>query len=224
MSGAVTSNDQIPAKRPEALRILGKASSINVRKVLWTCDEIGIDYEQEDWGDGFHSTATPEFLAINPNGLVPAVEDENGIFWESNTICRYLAAKYDRADLLPKAAKDRARVEQWMDWQATELNGSWRYAFQALVRKNPACGDERQVAESLASWNRNIGILDQQLNLTGSFVTGDTFTVADIVLGLSINRWLMTPMTRPHLASVIAYSARLRERPAASRFCFNGVA
>jgi glutathione S-transferase len=120
------------------MRILGRTSSINVRKVLWTCDEIGLSYHREDWGAGFKPTSSREFLALNPIGLVPVIEDENGVLRESNSICRYLAAKAGRTDLLPADPYRRAGVEQWMDWQATDLNASWNYAFLALVRNNPA--------------------------------------------------------------------------------------
>ena len=97
-----------------ALKILGKASSINVRKVLWTCEELGVAYEREDWGGGYASTHTPEFLRLNPNALVPVIIDEAGVLWESNTICRYLAGKHHNTDLLPHEPAARARVEQWI--------------------------------------------------------------------------------------------------------------
>ena len=89
------------------LRIFGKASSINVRKVLWTCAEIGLPWRLEPFGSGFASTRTPEFLALNPNGLVPVIEDDEGVLWESNSICRYLAARHGREDLLPAAPRAR---------------------------------------------------------------------------------------------------------------------
>lgn len=195
------------------MRILGKASSINVRKVLWTCREIGIAYAREDWGSGFQPTDVPEFLAANPNGLVPVIEDGTGFLWESNTICRYLAGKHGRADLLPTPPWERARVEQWMDWQATELNGAWRYAFMALVREHPAFQDARQIAASAADWNAKMAVLEGQLAATGAFVVGPTFTLADVVLGLSVNRWLMTPVHRPDTPAIAAYHARLCARP-----------
>lgn len=206
------------------LRILGKTSSINVRKVLWTCDEIGIDYQREDWGIGFASTAAPAFLAMNPNGQVPVIEDEAGILWESNTICRYLAGKHGRVDLLPVDPKERARVEQWMDWQATDLNGAWRYAFLGLVRANPAFQDARRIAESVAEWNARMGILEGRLASTGTFVATDRFTLADIVLGLSVNRWMMTPMERPDYPAVAAYADRLRTRAGFLEHGANGIA
>lgn len=204
------------------LRILGKASSINVRKVLWTCAELGLAFEREDWGSGFQSTDTPEFLALNPNAMVPVLVDGDTVLWESNTICRYLASRYGAGRLLPVDPVARARVEQWMDWQATELNNAWRYAFMALVRRSPAHRDAAQLAASVAQWNRHMGILDRQLERTGAFVAGAEFSLADIVLGLSTNRWLMTPIERPVLPAVEAYVARLRTRPAYLEFGGNG--
>ena len=195
------------------LQLLGKASSINVRKVLWLCAELELPYQHEAWGSGFRATDVPEFLALNPNALVPVIRDGTFVLWESNTICRYLAAKHGRSDLLPTEPAARARVEQWMDWQATDLNSSWRYAFMALVRKSAAHGDREAIAVSVAAWNRHMEILDAQLAKSGAFVTGADFTLADIVLGLSANRWFMTPMERPRLAAVEAYYERLNERP-----------
>jgi len=206
------------------LRILGKASSINVRKVLWTCREIGLDFMREEWGSGFADTGTPEFLALNPNGLVPVLVDEDGPLWESNTICRYLAGKHGRTDLLPAAPRARALVEQWMDWQATDLNASWRDAFMALVRRHPDFQDTGRIAAGTRVWNTAMAILDRRLAATGAFVAGEAFTLADVVLGLSVNRWAMTPLeTRPNLPAVATYCARLTERPGFREHGRNGI-
>lgn len=206
------------------LRILGRVSSINVRKVLWTCDEIGIDYVREDWGLGFSSTAQPTFLALNPNGLVPVVESEEGVLWESNTICRYLASKYGCEDLLPLSPWPRALVERWMDWQATDLNSAWRGAFLGLVRKDAAYAEPAVIAASTCDWNSKMEILEKQLSSGMPFVAGEEFTVADIVIGLSVNRWLKTPIERPRLPAVAAYFARLQERPAFRRGDYGALA
>src|SRR5262245_36759787 len=104
-----------------SLRVLGRSSSINVRKVLWTCAELDLHFE--------HVESDPALLDKNPNRLVPVIQDGEFVMWESNAICRYLAGKLPRATLLPADAHARALVEQWMDWQATELNGAWRYSF-----------------------------------------------------------------------------------------------
>jgi glutathione S-transferase len=230
------------------LRILGRASSINVRKVLWTCAEIGLPFEREDWGLGFKPTSDPAFTALNPNALVPVViappsggvpplppeggepawerpgadSDGDFVLWESNTICRWLAAEHGREDLLPKSPRDRAEVERWMDWQATELNSAWRYAFHGLVRKNPQCQDAAQIEASVQQWNRTMGLLDAQLQRTGAYAAGAHFTLADVVLGVSTHRWLETPIERPALPHVAAYCARLRERPGFQQYVPSG--
>ena len=197
------------------LKIIGKATSINVRKVLWTCVELGLPFTREDWND--------EHAPLNPNRMVPVLVDGDAVLWESNTICRYLCRRAGDAALLPLEPRAAARVEQWMDWQATELNNAWRYAFMALVRGSAAHADPAQVAASAGNWNRHVGILDERLAATGVFVAGEAFTLADILIGLSLNRWSMTPMTRPDYPQVAAYLARLAERPGYREWCANGV-
>lgn len=200
------------------LRVLGKRSSINVRKVLWTCDEIGLAYELEEWGAEDRQLHSAEFVRLNPKRLVPVVVDDDEVLTESNTIVRYLAAKHRRSDLLPAEALGRARVEEVMDWQATELNTSWRIAFQALVRGRRDLWSEPQIERSLAEWNSQMRLIEDRLADGRPFVTGGGFTVADIVVGLSVNRWLKAPIERPHLPRMDAYIARLRSRPAAAAY------
>lgn len=205
------------------IRILGKSSSINVRKALWLCVELGVSFEQEEWGSGHRSTQEPGFLALNPNAMVPVLLDGALVLWESNTICRYLAARQARHDLLPAAPAERARVEQWMDWQATELNNSWRYAFMGLVRNSPEHQDPALLASSMANWHCHMRILEEQLSRTGAFAAGAQLTLADIVLGLSAHRWLSAPMERPDLPAVRAYYERLCERPGFRTHGANGM-
>jgi glutathione S-transferase len=204
------------------LKILGKAVSINVRKVLWLCEELALPFELEPWGAGQRDPDVPEFRALNPNALVPVIVDGDVVLWESNTICRYLAGRQGRDDLLPREPLPRARVEQWMDWQGGDLNNSWRYAFMSLVRQSPAHQDPQAVAASAASWNRHMGILERQLEKSGDFAAGPGFTLADIVLGLSVNRWFMTPIERPDLPRVQAYYDRLATRAGFRKHGRNG--
>jgi glutathione S-transferase len=110
-----------------------------------------------------------------------------------------------------------------MDWQATELNNAWRYAFMALVRASPAHTDPAQIEASAANWNRHVGMLEARLAATGAYVAGERFTLADIVIGLSLNRWAMTPMARPDYPHVAAYQARLAQQPGYRAWCGNGV-
>ncbi|WMW79338.1 glutathione S-transferase family protein [Undibacterium cyanobacteriorum] len=205
------------------LQIFGKSSSINVRKVLWTCAEIGISYEHVEFGSGTsNSTQSPEFLALNPNAMVPVLRDEFGTLWESNTICRYLAARYQRLDLLPIDPMARAQVEKWMDWQASDLNSAWRYVFMGLVRQHPHFQAPDKMLDSATQWNRLMTIFDQHLQRGGPYAADKHFTLADVVLGLSINRWRSTPIEHAQLRHVDAYFDLLCERPAFLQFGANG--
>ncbi len=203
------------------MKLLGRLTSINVRKVMWTAAQLDLDLPREDWGTGFQSTQQPEYLALNPNGLIPVLVDGDFVLWESNSICRYLAAKHGATPLLPAEPQARALVEQWMDWQAGELNNSWRVAFMALVRGQPAAPEAVQA--SVVGWNRHMAMLDAQLARTGAFVTGDAFTLADVVLGLSAQRWLNAPIERAALPAVSAWLQRLGAQPGFSTYVDNGM-
>lgn len=195
-------------------RVLGRAGSINVRKVLWTGIELGLDLRREEV-----DVTDPAFRALNPNAMMPVlVEDSGGaapfVLWESNVICRYLASRAGREDLLPSDPRRRAPVEMWMDWQASELNNSWRYAFMSVVRHSPAHQDPAQREAGVASWNRHMAILDGQLARSGGpFVLGTTFSLADVVLGLSAHRWRTAPIAHAALPAVDAWLRHLDQRP-----------
>jgi glutathione S-transferase len=188
------------------LKVLGRVSSINVRKVLWTCAELDLHFE--------HVETDSALLARNPNRMVPVIQDGEFVLWESNAICRYLADKQPRGTLLPREPQARALVEQWMDWQATELNSAWRYCFLALVRKSVEHTDKRAIRRSTEAWNECMRLLDQHFAHGGQFITGEFFTLADVVLGLSTHRWLLSPIDKPHLDAVHGYYQRLSVRPA----------
>ncbi len=188
------------------LKVLGRATSINVRKVLWTCAELDLPF--------VHVESDPALLARNPNAQVPVIQHGEFVLWESNAICRYLAGLQPRATLLPADLQARALMEQWMDWQATDLNASWRYAFLGLVRRSPAHADPAAIAAGVESWNRHMRMLDEHLLRGGQFIAGEFFTLADVVLGLSTHRWLLNPIQRPHLDAVLGYYQRLSVRPA----------
>ena len=196
------------------IKILGRTTSINVRKVLWTAAEAELDFVHENEWAADRPTSDASFLALNPNGLVPVLVTDEGAIWESNTICRYLAVRANRHDLLPVSPFARANVEKWMDWQAADLNAAWRPAFMALVRRRTAASSS-DVMRSIEEWNAMMLRLEQRLLMTCAFITGDTFTLADIGLGLSLQRWLLTPIDRPDTPALLAYRERLQARPAA---------
>lgn len=200
------------------LRIYGHAASINVRKVLWACEELSLAFNREDWGGAHRPLSDPQFKALNSAGMIPVIDDDGVVVWESNAIVRYLAASRGRTDLLPAEPAPRAHVEQWMDWQGSDFNNSWRVAFQGLVRKNPAFQDRNAIDASMAQLNAMVGIVDAQLARTGAYIAGGTFTVADIAIGLSLRRWKAIPMTRPDLENVERYYRLLGTRAGFQRY------
>jgi glutathione S-transferase len=188
------------------LRILGRKNSFNVRKVLWVCDEIGIPFVREDFGRGFRATNTPEFLKLNLTGQVPVVIDGARVMRESNTIVRYLAAKYKAVDLYPEDLGQRQAIEQWMDWVAYDVTHPW-YVEQ---------GQKELIYV--------VGLLDGHLASNGPYVIGDHFTIADIPMGLVVNRWFMiSNLERPHYAAVAAYYELMSERPGFRKHGRNGL-
>lgn len=196
------------------LKIYGRANSINVRKVLWVCDEIGIPFEREDWGRGYRSTEDPAFLKLNPFAVVPVIDDNGFILRESNTITRYLATKHHREDLYPRDTAQRAIVESWMDWAAVDLSLGMRPVFLGLHVKMPGLNDPKIIDAGIAEWTRQMRALDAELASRGPFVAGNAFTIGDIPVGLSVNRWFAVPFDKPELKAVSAYFETLSARPA----------
>ena len=146
-----------------ALKILGKASSINVRKVLWTCEELGLSYEREDWGSGFASTHSPEFTRLNPNAQVPVIIDDAGVLWESNTICRYLVNLYQRDDLLPVEPAPRARRQLHEPLRAS-ADFMWRRGAQANLLQALQHDIQRRVRRRHPGFEQ-LGVAEQWLVL-----------------------------------------------------------
>ena len=195
------------------LRIHGHPASINVRKVLWLCAELEVTYELVERGTAAAPVSDPAYRTLNSAGLVPLLEDGEFRLPESNTILRYLARREGRRDLLPTDARAAARIERWIDWQATDLNDAWRYAFVARFRDAPGYDDPRRIERSLRAFDSKVSILDGQLAESSAWIADDDFTLADIVIGLSLRRWLaMEPDTRP-MPRVMAYYDRLCARP-----------
>lgn len=205
------------------LKIYGRANSINVRKVLWTADEIGIPFEGEDWGRGFRPLSDPEFLALNPFGLIPVIDDGGFILSESHAIIRYLAATHSRDDLLPADPKRRAIVESWMEWQGIEVSSAQRGAVMAKLFNVTLPGGQEVVDASVAEWPKRMAVIEAQLRKTGAYITGAEFTLADVCIGLTVNRWFGTPIgTKPDFPAISAYYDLLAERPAYQRHGRNG--
>ena len=196
------------------LTLLGRRSSINVRKVLWTADELGVPFTLDVWGKPHRDPDAPAFRALNPNAQVPVLRDGDFVLWDSSAIMRYLIDAYGPGGLVPDDPFERALAEQWFAWQLTDLNASWGYAVMALVRKAPGYEDQAQIAAALSAWEAKMRILEGRLAET-PYAAGLRFSFADIALGLSVHRWFGGDFERPDLPHVSAYYERVRSRPAA---------
>ena len=193
------------------LRIWGRLSSVNVQKVVWCCDELGLAYERIDAGGAFGRNHTPEYLAMNPNGLVPVIEDAGFTLYESNAIVRYLAAKHASA-LWPADLQRRADVDRWMEWQSTGYTPSMTQVFWQLVRTPPERRDPAAIDASRENGEKHSAILDAHL-AGREFIAGDAFSTADIVVGCAAHRWLHLPMERAPRPHVERWYAMLKSRP-----------
>lgn len=183
------------------LRIWGRLSSVNVQKVVWCADELGLAYERIDAGGAHGVNDTPDFLAMNPNGLVPVIDDDGFVLYESNAIVRYLAARPGAGALWPAELRARADADRWMEWQSTSYTPAMGPAFIQLVRTPPERRSAEVTEASRARTERLAAILDAHL-AGRRYLTGDAFTAADIVVGCATHRWLHLPLERaprPHL-------------------------
>jgi glutathione S-transferase len=194
------------------LKIWGRVSSVNVQKVVWCADELGLAYERIEAGGKFGVNDTPAFLAMNPNGLVPVIDDEGFVLYESNAIVRYLAARSGAGTLWPAGARARADVDRWMEWQSTSYTPAMGPAFLQLVRTPPEKRSSETIEASRSRSDKLSVILDAHL-AGRRYLTGDAFTAADIVVGCAAHRWLNLPLERslrPHLER---WYADLKARP-----------
>ncbi|HET6264182.1 MAG TPA: glutathione S-transferase family protein [Usitatibacter sp.] len=191
------------------LKIWGRLSSVNVQKVVWCADEMGLAYERIDAGGKFGRNDTPEYLAMNPNGLVPVIEDDGFVLYESNAIVRYLARD---AALFPADPKRRADVDRWMEWQSTAYTPAMWAAFWQLIRTPADKRDAAAVEASRAKSEKLSGILDTQL-ADRRYLTGEAFTAADIVVGCAAHRWMNLPLQRERRPHFERWYADLAARP-----------
>ncbi len=210
------------------LQIWGRITSINVRKVVWCAQELGLAHRRDDAGGRFGIVQTPAYRALNPNALVPTIEDDEDerggdasgarfVLWESNVVVRYLCARHATGRFYPEVLRERFDAERWMDWQQTTLNPAGRDAFVQWVRTPAERCDEAAAMRSVRAIEPLFALLDAHL-ATRAFMCGDGFTMADIPIGCELHRWFGLPAdryTRPAWPNLERYFAALRDRPAA---------
>ena len=198
------------------LKILGRDTSSNVMKVLWTCAELGLEFEREDIGGRYGGNDTPDFLAMNPNGLVPVIIDGGFVNWESNTCVRYLAAKHNLGGLYPEDLHVRAVAERWMDWQVTTVSPAMIPVFRGMIRTAPEERDMAAIAAGRAALSAKMAIVNDALVNT-AFLAGDEFTVGDIPLGIAAWRWFNMPIEREEYPFLERWVDDLSKRPGYQR-------
>lgn len=195
------------------LKIWGRKTSSNVQKVLWCCGELDIPFERIDIGGPFGGNQDPDYLALNPNGLVPTVQDGDLILWESNTICRYLCTTHNGERLYPADPATRTHVERWMDWQLAAVGPPMGELLMGLIRTKPEQRNQAAIEaarrRALAAWT----IVEDEL-ANRPYLGGPQLSLAEIVLGTQVYRWHTFPIERSPLKNLKAWYERMRERPA----------
>ena len=210
------------------LKVLGRATSSNVQKVVWALDEMDVEYERSDIGGSFGGNREADYLRLNPNGLIPTLIDGDAVVWESNTILRYLANRFGWSALYPGAshALARSEVECWMDWQQTSLNPGIGPLFVSIIRTPPSQRDAALIEQHRERTLQALRVLDAALArrfADGPFVCGEAFTLADIALGPQVHRWFELPIERDELPALARWHEKLRHRPAFARHVMIGL-
>lgn len=194
------------------LKIWGRTNSVNVKKALWCIEELGLPYERVDAGMQYGVVNTPEYRKMNPTGLVPTMDDDGFVLWESHSIVRYLSAKHGAGTLCPADLQARASAERWMDW-AFAFQGAMRNVFWGLIRTPPEKRDAKAIEEGRTKTIALLPVIEQTL-ARQPYVTGASFTMGDIPIGCEVQRWMRVPVERPSFPAVEAWFERLRARPA----------
>jgi glutathione S-transferase len=194
------------------LKVWGRKTSSNVQKVMWAIGDLGLEHERVDIGGAFGGNKEGPYLAMNPNGLVPTLEDGDAMIWESNSIVRYLATKYGAGTLEPTDLKTRALASQWMDWQLSVAAPAIFGAFWGLIRTPPEKRDPAAIAESQKKTTEAMKIFDANLSKR-AYAAGDNFSMGDIPVGIMVYRfWQLVP-DRPPLPNLQRWYAQIEKRP-----------
>ena len=195
------------------LTVWGRTNSINVQKVLWCCEELGLSYHRIDAGGSFGITDTHAYGEMNPNRLVPAIDDGSLQLWESNVIVRYLCHEHSRARLYPSDTLIRFDAERWMDWQATVFWPALRPLFIALIRTAERDRDLGSIEKATMACAAAATILNERL-ADRAFISGDVFTMGDIPIGATVHRWYALDIPHPSLPNLERWYDALQRRTA----------
>ena len=177
------------------LKIIGRKTSSNVQKVLWVCGELNLPFEREDLGGPFGGNDTARYRALNPNGKVPTIVDQDFVLWESNSCTRYLSARHGADTLYPDNLKTRSSAERWMDWQISTVSPTLVPVFWGLIRTPPKERNAEEIEKARKKLSANLSILDTHLK-NSKYIAGESFTMGDIPIGITTYRWFNMEMER----------------------------
>lgn len=196
------------------LKILGRATSSNVQKVVWLCKELNIAYDRTNIGGPFGGNREADYLALNPNGIVPTIDDDGFVLWESNTIVRYLAEKYGKgSDFWPEDLQARASSSRWMDWALSILAPRHVSVFQGLIRTPEAERNYDNIAAARDLWSAANSVLEAWLT-NHEFLSGETFSIGDIPASPFTYRWFNLDIEREDFPNLKRWHETICERPA----------
>ena len=194
------------------LKVWGRKTSSNVQKVMWAIGDLGLAHERVDIGGTFGGNKEGPYLTMNPNGLVPTLEDGHVMIWESNSIVRYLAARYGAGTLEPADLKSRALANQWMDWQLSVVSPAIFGAFWGLIRTPPEKRDAAAIAASQQKTTEAMKIFEANLSRR-AYAAGDSFSMGDIPVGIMVYRFRQLVPDRPSLPNLERWYAQIEKRP-----------
>jgi glutathione S-transferase len=196
------------------MKIWGRRDGSNVIKVLWCLGEIGIEYEQIDWGGKFGGNDDPQYRAKNPNGRLPTLEEDDGFtLWESGAVTRYLCAEHSLGDLCPAGNRERAAADKWMDWSSLNMASFNRVFLDHYFTLPAEQRDQAAIDAAVAKAIPMYDILEKHL-ADQPYLCGDTMTMAEIPAGSLTHRWLNWLPNPPSHPNVKAWYDRLAARPA----------
>jgi glutathione S-transferase len=196
------------------LKIWGRNTSSNVQKAMFAVGEIKLPHQRIDIGGAFGKNREPAYLAMNPNGLVPTLEEEDGfLLWESNSIIRYLAAKHGAGTLEPSDLRARARASKWMDWQLSVLGPAITPVFWGLIRTPPDQRDPKAIADGKVKTIAAVKILDEHFAKT-PYAAGASFSMGDIPIAIMSYRYRELVPERPAYPNFERWYAAIAARPA----------
>ena len=194
------------------LKIWGRKTSSNVRKVLWCCAELELKYERIDWAGPFGGNDDPAYRKLNPNGLVPTIEDGDVVLWESNTILRYLTHKHSRGNLWPENPSERGVAEMWMDWQLSVIAPATSPIFRGIVHTPEDQRDMVMIREKSAELCTKWAMFDSHL-AGKDYALGKKLSMGDFAMGIHAHRFVTLVEDRPSMKNLEAWYKRIGERP-----------